>query len=66
LEILDGQIKLKEIKLIKNIERVKGKIFEIDVMRVQQVLINLVTNAIKYSPQKAALVIKAKVGNLYH
>jgi len=30
-------------------------------MRLQQVLINLITNAIKYSPERAKIKIKAKV-----
>lgn len=57
LKILDGKFKFKNIKLILDIEKVQNKIFKIDVMRLQQVLINLIMNAIKYSTEYAAIEI---------
>ena len=38
-----------------------GKNFQIDIMRVQQVLINLMSNAIKYSPFGATIRMEAKL-----
>ena len=52
---------LKKIQLIQKIEKVKGKSFQIDVMRLKQVLINLMSNAIKYSPMGAKIMIVAKL-----
>ena len=54
---MKGQIDLKQISLIEKIERLKGKVFQVDALRLQQVLINLITNAIKYSPIKAEIII---------
>jgi signal transduction histidine kinase len=61
LLILKDQMDLKKISLIQKIEKVKGIIFQIDVMRLQQVLINLMSNAIKYSPMEAKITILAKL-----
>ena len=59
--ILKEQMDLKKIQLIQKIEKVKGKSFQIDVMRLKQVLINLMSNAIKYSPMGAKIMIVAKL-----
>ena len=59
--ILKGQMDLKQIQLSQKIEELKGKHFQIDVMRLQQVLINLITNAIKYSPMETSIIINAKL-----
>ena len=56
---MKGQIDLKQISLIEKIGRLKGKVFQIDALRLQQVLINMITNAIKYSPIKAEIIIDA-------
>ena len=59
--ILKEQMDLKKIQLIQKIEKVKGKSFQIDVMRLKQVLINLMSNAIKYSPMGGKIMIVAKL-----
>ena len=61
-DLLKPQAKLKRVELIlKNMRSLKGKKHDIDEMRVIQVMLNLLTNAIKFSYEGSQVLVIASI-----
>jgi two-component system sensor histidine kinase EvgS len=61
--ILQGQASLKNIEIKVN-DDLNGKILNIDSLRTQQILINLISNAIKFSCQSGLIEVAVSSSRL--